>query len=221
MWAARKWVIIGPAVISVINAGLGIASVTFEGISHRNIKSELALTPASITWDMKRFSHDNFNPLAGRLWWISRATRQYLGHDLSSGKRMKNVVAMVIESGLLYPLALIPSIIVQTLRITAVGKVFPLQEPLLTVIVAIAPTMIMVMIDLGVSIQANPGTISVHVPERWQPMVHTPSQDLEISRPLRLSPLQVDQDHEGDMVLTSSALNHLPQKYRVADSEVY
>ena len=79
----------------------------------------------------------------------------------------------------------------------------------------------MVMIDLGISMQAHSGTSSVHVPEKWQPVAQSHPEDLETPRPLRLSALKVDQDHGSHTVLTSSAPNHLPQKYRVADSELY
>jgi hypothetical protein len=33
--------------------------------------------------------------VAGRLWWISHITQEYLGHDPSNGKRMHNIVAMM------------------------------------------------------------------------------------------------------------------------------
>ncbi|KIK62665.1 hypothetical protein GYMLUDRAFT_41580 [Collybiopsis luxurians FD-317 M1] len=219
MWAAKKWVIIVPVIISAINAATAIASVYCE-----QAFSEVGILLFDVFLGVNLFTNLILTGLiAGRLWWIFHTTQQYLGCDFSNGKKMKNAVAIVLESGLLYPLALIPCIIFQTYP----GFTFnddPVVEPLLTVIVGIAPTLVIVRVDLGISVEANPSTISeaqhqnVHDLEIQPSAWHSHPENSEIPRPLSPPHLQVDQDQKGNVVLTSSQPSHLPQKYRVAES---
>ncbi|KIK66780.1 hypothetical protein GYMLUDRAFT_239011 [Collybiopsis luxurians FD-317 M1] len=83
--------------------------------------------------------------IAGRLWWIFLTTKQSLKCESSDIKGTNNVGAMVLESGLLYPLALIVSIVV-TFYDVGLGRLG--IASILTVIVGIAATMIMVRADL-------------------------------------------------------------------------
>ncbi|KIK66722.1 hypothetical protein GYMLUDRAFT_911233 [Collybiopsis luxurians FD-317 M1] len=102
---------------------------------------------------------------------------------------------MVLESGLLYPLALIICLIFIVSNSIIV-------EPLLTVIVGIAPTMIIVRVDLGISVEAPPSTSSNPTSQsvsdlETQPLAYSHPCDLEIPWPLPLPQLHAKPDQTG------------------------
>ncbi|KAF7339171.1 Rtt106 domain-containing protein [Mycena venus] len=84
---------------------------------------------------------------AGRIWWISHRTALFIGR--TSRRKFDNLTAIILESGLIYPASLIVNIAVRFLS--------PATFPFLTCIagayhiVAIAPTLIIVRVGLGVS----------------------------------------------------------------------
>ncbi|KIK66713.1 hypothetical protein GYMLUDRAFT_238949 [Collybiopsis luxurians FD-317 M1] len=161
MLTGRKWVIIGSVMISAINTGMAIASVvvvenTFKTAFSLSINQVSVQTGPSFFYAflgvnlLTNLMLTGF--LAGRIWWFSRSTRKYFGYDSSNNRRMTNIASMVLESGLLYPLALVLCIIALA-SVPFTDGISPSVEPLLTVIVGIAPTMIMVRVDLGASIE--------------------------------------------------------------------
>jgi len=84
---------------------------------------------------------------AGRIWWIGRRASFFLSRG--SRQTYKNVIAILLESGLVYPVSLIVTIV----AFLAPG---PTQSPLICIaalyhIVGIAPTLIIVRVGLGVS----------------------------------------------------------------------
>ncbi|KAF5389072.1 hypothetical protein D9757_004976 [Collybiopsis confluens] len=152
VWASRKWVIAGPTLLCAINTGMAITSIIlqqkeitsnswtsyefgfvgslfFEGFMAINFVSNLILTGL----------------IAGRISWINRANRKNLGYN-KNDKRGSSAIAIILESGLLYPLALIPCAIFQLFF-----KGMGLLEPQLTVIVGLAPTLMIVRLNLQIS----------------------------------------------------------------------
>ncbi|KAF5344309.1 hypothetical protein D9757_014031 [Collybiopsis confluens] len=159
-WGSKKWIILGPGFISASNTIMAIVAVYFLWKTNNPQVSDSASTEASDLFDiflgLNLFTNVLLTGLiAGRLWRISRSTRQYLGEDSIHRKRMNRIVGLILESGSLYPLALIAYIVVAT-----IPKKGESMEPLLTVIVGIAPTMIMVRVDLGNSINKISGSSS-------------------------------------------------------------
>ncbi|KAF5357557.1 hypothetical protein D9757_012364 [Collybiopsis confluens] len=182
-WGSKKWIILGPGFISASNTIMAIVAVYFLWKTNNPQVSDSASTESSDLFDiflgLNLFTNVLLTGLIGRLWRISRSTRQYLGEDSIHRKRMNRIVGLMfvlfsstppgiraynfrfflfsqsLESGSLYPLALIAYIVVAT-----IPKKGESMEPLLTVIVGIAPTMIMVRVDLGNSINKISGSSS-------------------------------------------------------------
>ncbi|KIK62676.1 hypothetical protein GYMLUDRAFT_488155 [Collybiopsis luxurians FD-317 M1] len=240
LWAKRKWVIAGPIILSATSTGLAIADVILEGHLIQNSlaapKPGKTVSLANVifrTWNIfEAFLGVNLltnliltGLIAGRLWWMSHTTRKDLGDNLSDGRSMKNVTAMVIESGLLYPLALIPCMAIQLSYEEWYSGFMPLVEPPLTIIVGIAPTLIMVRVDLGIIIQANSSTSSdlqhQSVHNLTQPLVPPNPKNFETSLPLLPPQVQADQDEKGHVILTFSEPNQLLQKYGAGDTREY
>ncbi|KAJ7124646.1 hypothetical protein C8R43DRAFT_1135593 [Mycena crocata] len=84
---------------------------------------------------------------AGRIWWISRRVTLLLGGK--SHKRYSNLIAIIIESGMIYPVSLI--ILLAFWLSEAPDVSLRICGAVTNHIVAIAPTLIIVRVGLGVS----------------------------------------------------------------------
>ncbi|KAF9064036.1 hypothetical protein BDP27DRAFT_1334158 [Rhodocollybia butyracea] len=173
VWGARKYIIIVPSLICIVNTVLALVAL---GAVVRALQSQTG--NSEIDHAIKNFSPGNIGfPLpksasiilllflainlftnimltgliAGRIWWISKETRQSLGEVEDSKRRtsLNSVVKLILESGSLYPVALAFG-----LGLNATNTVNAV-EPILTVIVGMAATLIMVMTDLDLSIHIS------------------------------------------------------------------
>ncbi|KAF7345941.1 hypothetical protein MVEN_01616500 [Mycena venus] len=92
---------------------------------------------------------------AGRIWWISRQPRAYLG--AAAQRRYASSIALVVESGMVYSATILTFLVVISFPSVAPT----LEEPLLqivTQVMGIAPTLIIVRVGLGVSMEDSKGT---------------------------------------------------------------
>ncbi|KAJ7916943.1 hypothetical protein B0H13DRAFT_2322898 [Mycena leptocephala] len=92
---------------------------------------------------------------AGRIWWISRQPRAYLG--AAAQRRYASSIALVVESGMVYSATILTFLIVISFPSVAPT----LEEPLLqivTQVMGIAPTLIIVRVGLGVSVEDSMST---------------------------------------------------------------
>ncbi|KAJ6478200.1 hypothetical protein C8R45DRAFT_1006760 [Mycena sanguinolenta] len=93
---------------------------------------------------------------AGRIWWICRQSRAYL--NTSEQRRYTSSVTILVESGVLYSVALLTYLIV----ISIPNLINTLGEPILqmlTQVMGIAPTLIIVRVGLGASVENLKSTI--------------------------------------------------------------
>ncbi|KAJ6616631.1 hypothetical protein B0H10DRAFT_1378588 [Mycena sp. CBHHK59/15] len=93
---------------------------------------------------------------AGRIWWISRRSRAYLNTEVR--KRYITSISVLVESGMIYPLSVLAYLI-----LGAIPDASIVQEPLFQMIaqiVGIVPTLIIVRVALGLSIQDGDATAS-------------------------------------------------------------
>jgi len=84
---------------------------------------------------------------AGRIWWIGRKSGAILGP--STLRRVNSAIAIILESGIIYPVSII---LAGTLFITRTP--FVVYGPFIAIAyqaVAIAPTLMIVRVSLGVS----------------------------------------------------------------------
>ncbi|KAJ3968017.1 hypothetical protein EV361DRAFT_952711 [Lentinula raphanica] len=152
----RQWMIWLPLSISVFSNALGIVGIALEA-------SDISLYPSlSVPFDQYTngdkiilaylFINVCLNLvitgcLAGRVWWISRKTVLSVGeHPLK--RTYNSVVAITLESGILYPIALVGSV-GATLQNSTAPNLYPF------LIQAIAPTLIVVRTVLGISIEQD------------------------------------------------------------------
>ncbi|KAF9063984.1 hypothetical protein BDP27DRAFT_1426363 [Rhodocollybia butyracea] len=160
VWGARKYIILGPFLISLTNTALGLAAAVLEQKSSDRILIAVAANLGenaslkAVSAISTSFLAVNLvtnivltGLIAGRIWWISQETRRSLPGV--GGKNLNSIVAMILESGSLYPVAL--AICLGLNKANTEASI----EPVLTVIVGMAPTLIMVRADLGISVQIN------------------------------------------------------------------
>ncbi|KAJ3807153.1 hypothetical protein F5876DRAFT_6918, partial [Lentinula aff. lateritia] len=85
--------------------------------------------------------------IAGRIWWLNRFHSLLLGTE-GRDKRLNAIASMFVESGTLYPIALIVCLIIQVKGSPAT------MDPILLQIVGIVPTLIMVRTSLGLGVES-------------------------------------------------------------------
>ncbi|THU81664.1 hypothetical protein K435DRAFT_808891 [Dendrothele bispora CBS 962.96] len=107
---------------------------------------------------------------AGRIWWIGQQVSKFL----PKGKfhLTKRVLAVCLESGIMYPLALIPALVFKfhqfDLQVTPSFTIF---DAILIQVVGIAPTFIIVRVALGISIENVHDTIRMNEGSRQKDQV--------------------------------------------------
>ncbi|KAJ6501854.1 hypothetical protein C8R45DRAFT_974524 [Mycena sanguinolenta] len=86
---------------------------------------------------------------AGRIWWIGRQNRVHLKPDMRA--RYMASISIIVESGVIYSAGILSYLILQAIPFT-----FPAADPtveMLAQVVGIVPTLIIVRLGLGVSVQ--------------------------------------------------------------------
>ncbi|KAJ7140925.1 hypothetical protein C8R44DRAFT_762099 [Mycena epipterygia] len=92
---------------------------------------------------------------AARIWWICRQARAYLRTDLQ--KRCVSSISIIVESGVIYSASVLAYLI-----LGAIPSASIVQEPIMQMlaqVVGIVPTLIIVRVGLGVSIQSTEATV--------------------------------------------------------------
>ncbi|KAL0574919.1 hypothetical protein V5O48_007041 [Marasmius crinis-equi] len=90
---------------------------------------------------------------AGKIWWITREARQLMGRDVST--KYKDIVVTIVESGVLYPTALIVSYIVPIITDPGHNGVVPFDPSLVSIIfTGLAPTLIIVRVAHRQSVES-------------------------------------------------------------------
>ncbi|KAF9063983.1 hypothetical protein BDP27DRAFT_1426362 [Rhodocollybia butyracea] len=173
VWGGRKYIVVGPFLVSFVNTALGLTAAALGQINiarihdeitenlgqNASIKAVSAITTSFAHCCLMKVTYDQ--ALAGRIWWLSRETRRSLGED---GKSLNSIVAIILESGSLYPVALAIGL---GLTVANTGAA---PEPILTAVVGMAPTLIMVRTDLGISIRISSDEKASNPPESQIPL---------------------------------------------------
>ncbi|THU95904.1 hypothetical protein K435DRAFT_839306 [Dendrothele bispora CBS 962.96] len=162
IWGSKKKVIALPVFIAIINNGFALAQLILgvfklEQLEDFSLQFSLGLTvlldlsvlDPGLLWPflITNFLTNLFIPLviAGRIWWIGRQVSKFLPSRFNP---TRHSIAVCLESGIMYPLALIPALLI----IPQLSKVFLI--PILIQVVGIAPTFIIVRVALGISIES-------------------------------------------------------------------
>ncbi|KAF9061718.1 hypothetical protein BDP27DRAFT_1428643 [Rhodocollybia butyracea] len=152
VWNGKIWIPLIPAVLSVVNAAISYAATATIKIGADELFATGQSNEVNIgdRLDYIFLGVNVFNNLlltgliAGRMWWSNRVHSRLLGID-GQDKRLNAIVSMFVESGTLYPIALVVCLIIQVKGSVAT------MHPILLQIVGIAPTLIMVRTSLGLS----------------------------------------------------------------------
>ncbi|KAJ7438208.1 hypothetical protein B0H11DRAFT_2293977 [Mycena galericulata] len=93
---------------------------------------------------------------AGRIWWICRQARTHLKTDTQ--KRSVASISIIIESGVIYSASVLVYLI-----LGAIPSALVMQDPIvemLAQVVGIVPTLIIVRVSIGMSVQSIEGTVA-------------------------------------------------------------
>ncbi|KAF5344703.1 hypothetical protein D9757_013897 [Collybiopsis confluens] len=144
------WVIAGPALLCITNTGMAITAIVFQYSKVMPVSG--AEAPLSLAGKIlfEIFMGTNFfsnllltELMAGSIWWMTREIQKNLGpDDNKSGDQ--SMTAIILRSCLLYPIALVPCTVFELFE--SEGRFF--LEPLLVSIVGLAPTLMVVTINL-------------------------------------------------------------------------
>ncbi|KAF7377890.1 hypothetical protein MSAN_00212700 [Mycena sanguinolenta] len=147
VWGLRKWVLIGPGLGMVATVVLGSFTATGSESLPKIIFLAPYLTAVATSVLLMCLT-------AGRIWYIRREAREASGRTFYPGR--DTAIAMIIESGSLYCLAIIVWVVAQSIIYEfpnsgpeSVYIFFGVTSGVWSQIVNIAPTLILVRIGLG------------------------------------------------------------------------
>ncbi|KAF5343923.1 hypothetical protein D9758_012129 [Tetrapyrgos nigripes] len=153
VWNHKPAVLVVPTIMAVINNALAIAAVISNATGKYTGSGDSA-SAAFGGYVMFAFFSLNIATnvlltllIAGRIWWLRREVVGYLGSAVN--KRYLMTIHIIIESGLIYPLALILELILNS----DTGIEFHTRFSILTQVVGIAPTSIIVRTGLGIAVE--------------------------------------------------------------------
>ncbi|KAJ7124383.1 hypothetical protein C8R44DRAFT_980676 [Mycena epipterygia] len=148
VWGLRKWVLIGPGLGMLATVVFG----SFTATGSESLPKIVFLTPyiTAVATSVLLMCLT-----AGRIWYIRREARSDVGGRTFSPRR-DTVIAMILESGSLYCLAIIVWVVAQSIIYEfpnsgpeSVYIFFGVTTGVWSQIVNIAPTLILVRIGLG------------------------------------------------------------------------
>ncbi|KAJ6585843.1 hypothetical protein B0H19DRAFT_1228090 [Mycena capillaripes] len=148
IWDFRQRIIAAPMILLIATGCLGYTTViasALDGFSEFFFVNWLF--PLEIIFSVSTNVLLMFLT-AGRIWWISRGASAKLGPDV--GKRCKTAIAMILESGALYCTPGILYLIFLSIRPSSTQVIFAA----LAQIVGIAPTIMVVRVGLGKSVDS-------------------------------------------------------------------
>ncbi|KAK7438910.1 hypothetical protein VKT23_017837 [Stygiomarasmius scandens] len=163
VWNSNIKAIVFPVFLSVVNNSIGFSAVVMLinvllplGNNTLSPEKQLAVFNAANKMLEAFFAINVVSNvlltvlIAGRIWWIMRGLEK-MSSDAkgmaSTKKRYMSTIALLVESGLLYPI----SVIVFEIILQAV-PLAPSLYPLMTILAGMAPTLIIVRVWLGVSV---------------------------------------------------------------------
>ncbi|KAJ3930581.1 MAG: hypothetical protein NXY57DRAFT_1062385 [Lentinula lateritia] len=202
MWSSRTYVISGLTIISLVNTTVAIFATVLTKDNIGNLLTtkgdSVSIQVADTIISYAFLSVNLFTNLlltgliAGRIWWMDRAIQRSLttaNHETD----LNTMVAIILESGLLYPIALIICLVLSVYEGTV--ETFSL----LTLIVGIAATLIIVRTDLKISIENAycPGVTESLADEEEIPYdlvaIHTKPQPYMLHKEHHFKPVKMGQ----------------------------
>ncbi|KAL0564679.1 hypothetical protein V5O48_017363 [Marasmius crinis-equi] len=154
IWNSSKVTLILLASISLVLNGIGLGGAMAMGISFPDKPENATLfaagTSISNAYALVNAVFNSFITIitAGRIWWITRQVRAEMGNV--AGQRYSTVIAIILESGILYPICQLIDIIPEYAIDPNVNGIVPVDLSSVVVqAVGIAPTLILVRAAYG------------------------------------------------------------------------
>uniref|UniRef100_A0A0W0F5Y2 Uncharacterized protein n=1 Tax=Moniliophthora roreri TaxID=221103 RepID=A0A0W0F5Y2_MONRR len=150
IWSSRVQILLVPVILLLTAFACGVGTV--RGFSHTR-PGETVFYPVISNWAIPAYVlHLAFNSavnglITGRLWLFEREVSEALGRE--HGQKYKKIIVIFIESGILHTITLAVFMVLYLLKSNAALIVYGAFAQ----IVGMAPTLIIVRISLGVSIQ--------------------------------------------------------------------
>ncbi|KIK57254.1 hypothetical protein GYMLUDRAFT_75753 [Collybiopsis luxurians FD-317 M1] len=172
VWGCRKRVVVVPVIIVILNNILAILDATIrlkvvlvvDGPENETMSTSDIFWTENATVMTLSFMIVNLvvntlvtGLIAGRIWWISRKINASYGRN-GSQRKYRRVIAIILESGVLYPVSILIALLIGQLVVPS-----PNLFAILAEIVAIAPTLIIVRVAMGVDV--NDEQTAVYHPE--------------------------------------------------------
>uniref|UniRef100_A0A0W0G2V6 Uncharacterized protein n=1 Tax=Moniliophthora roreri TaxID=221103 RepID=A0A0W0G2V6_MONRR len=160
IWGSSKWIAFPLTFVILSLAICEIVAVAFAviGISNTANPAKVQLFLLGNTIDTAFWLADmGVNVIltlltAGRIWWISREARKHMGPAIKT--KYNTIVAIILESGILYPIFLTTGIIYIILIDPGSSGSIPFQLAFVTYQVAgIAPTLIIIRAASGKAVE--------------------------------------------------------------------
>ncbi|KAF9264573.1 hypothetical protein L218DRAFT_900391 [Marasmius fiardii PR-910] len=143
----------------------------------------------------------------GRIWWITRQARRLMGQ--STDAKYNSIVAIIIESGLLYASCLVGALVISFMLDPYAHGVIPFEfGPILALMSGLAPTLVIVRVAYGKSVDSVHQVVSTLQFADAQPQGNNQSQR---SRPMTIvDPTNVN--GHGDLELRNESDDSEPSQ---------
>ncbi|KAJ8073122.1 hypothetical protein PM082_019990 [Marasmius tenuissimus] len=189
IWNKSKRVAVPLIVVSAIVNLIGITAIPFIGLDssswpHPSKWNEQAATPLIMTFFMANLIFNLMLTLltAGRIWWIGREAELLLGPAVY--KRYNTVIAIILESGIIYPLAQLLNVVFSFAYQPPHMPFNPL--PIVITAAGIAPTLVTVRVALGQSVESVEA-MEVETSIRFEEAGSHVRSTVDSSRPVELT----------------------------------
>ncbi|KAJ8077807.1 hypothetical protein PM082_002241 [Marasmius tenuissimus] len=101
----------------------------------------------------------------GRVWWISREARRQMG--MPTHAKYKAIVAAILESGMLYTTTLMAATLIPLIIDRQAHGIIPVDLTVVSTLMSgLAPTLIIVRVAYGKSVDSVHQMVSIHFAER-------------------------------------------------------
>ncbi|KAF9066546.1 hypothetical protein BDP27DRAFT_1423794 [Rhodocollybia butyracea] len=155
VWGSKLWIIILPAIVSLAINAVGLASAIMRTIGFPNGGNEaiFELELKGVNYGLGFFyANATLNMvltmmIAGRIWWVARQISTCFGQNGVINAKYKDIIAVLVECGFLYPIALIAHAVVEGNQ-SRIAIPVDLTGPVI-LLAGIAPTLIILSTCIG------------------------------------------------------------------------
>ncbi|KAK1223510.1 hypothetical protein PQX77_013615 [Marasmius sp. AFHP31] len=170
LWGSRRIVLFTLGFVGITLNGISFATAFLGSIEASDLSKfqDLNLISSKIDYG-NMIAIAVFNGIlsllaAGRIWWMSGIVQQHLG--MPAHARYKAIVTIILESGILFPTAMIAAAVVPIVLDPNHNGTIPIDFGSIAILMAgLAPTLIIVRVGHKKSIDSIQQMVSIHFAE--------------------------------------------------------